>query len=101
MACLGSALFAAVDQRSAASLRGYLQDHSAAVSTRERFRGELAALLLSGGAAAASIRAAAARAHWPIPRETAAVLADPDNEVARALLSSTVTPAFGCARGIH
>ncbi|MFB9905959.1 helix-turn-helix domain-containing protein [Allokutzneria oryzae] len=86
LASLGSTLFAAVDQLSAASLRGFLREHTSTVSTRERLREELAELLLSGRADIADVRAASARAHWPVPRETTIVLADPDSDVARALL---------------
>lgn len=86
LASLGSALFAAVDQLSTASLRGYLQEHSLAASSRERFREELAELLLSDSPRLASVHAAAKRAQWPVPREAAAVLAEPDSEVARTLL---------------
>jgi hypothetical protein len=86
LASLGSALFAAVDQLSTASLRGYLQEHSLAASSRERFRDELAELLLSDSPSMAGVHAAAERAQWPVPREAAAVLADPDSEVARTLL---------------
>jgi hypothetical protein len=95
MAALGSAVFAAVDQLSAASLRGYLREHSVAASSRERYRDELGELLLSGEADTARVRVAAAKAQWPVPHEAAAMIVDPDSEVARGLLSSE---GAGCLR---
>lgn len=85
LASLGCVLFAAVDQLSAASVRGYLREHSLVASGRERFRVELTELLLSDRASLMDVCAAAARAQWPLPRKAAVVLADPDSEVAHAL----------------
>jgi hypothetical protein len=87
LAALGSALFSAVDEMSAASLRGYLEEHAVAMSSRERSREELAELLLSDRAERAAVRAAAERAGWRLPAKAAVILVDPDNEVARKLLS--------------
>lgn len=87
LAALGSALFAAIDQLSDATLRGYLEEHSAEISRRERLRDELAELLLSGRADTAAIEAAAHRAGWALPQQAAVVIVDPDNEVARAELA--------------
>lgn len=87
LAALGSSLFAAVDQFSDATLRGYLDEHSAEVSRRERYRDELAEMLLSGRSDDAAVRAAAHRAGWALPRQAAIVLIDPDNEVGRAAVA--------------
>lgn len=87
LASLGSALFAAVDQLSAASLRGYLAEHSVTASSREHYRDELAELLLSSTPDMVKAHALAKQAQWPLPREAAAVLVEPDSEVGRALLS--------------
>lgn len=87
LAGLAAALFAAVDQLSCASWRGYVQAQSAAGQDREQLRGELAELLLSDRCDTAALRAAAARAGWSLPRQAAVVLIKPDNEVGRALLN--------------
>jgi hypothetical protein len=86
-AALGAAVFAAVDQLSAASLHGYLEEQSAAASTRESLRDELTELLLSDRSDTAAVSAAAERAGWDLPRTAAVVLVDPDNEVGRRLLA--------------
>ncbi len=87
IAALAGAVFAAVDQLSSASLRGYLLEQADAVNARDRLRGELAALLLSDRSDSAAVRRAAVRAEWPLPGQAAVVLVDPDNEVARVLLT--------------
>lgn len=89
LAELAATVFTAVDQLSAASLRGYARERSESVLVRERLREELAELLLSGRANSAAIRAAATRADWPLAREAAVVLVDPeatDPEAGRAAL---------------
>lgn len=87
LAGLAAAVFAAVDQLSCASWRGYVQAQTAAGQDRDRLRAELAELLLSDRCDTAALRAAAARAGWSLPRQAAVVLIEPDNEVGRALLN--------------
>ncbi|MGH3550012.1 MAG: PucR family transcriptional regulator, partial [Pseudonocardiaceae bacterium] len=96
---LAAVLFAAVDQLSSASLRGYLEAQTAAGHARERLRDELAGLLLSDRCDMAVIRAAAARAVWPLPRHAAVVLINPDNEVGRALLNRMDDSCLQLRRG--
>ncbi len=86
LAGLAAAVFAAVDQLSSASWRGYVQAQTAAGQARERLRDELAELLLSDRCDTAALHAAAARAGWSLPRQAAVVLIEPDNEVGRVLL---------------
>ena len=86
-AALATALFAAVEQLSSASLRGFVEEQSDSARDRVRLRDELAELLLSDRSDSAAVRAAAARANWPLPAEVTVVLIDPDNEVGRALLA--------------
>jgi hypothetical protein len=86
-AMLASTVFTAVDQLSAASLRGYAQEQSESALVRDRLREELADLLLSARSDIATIRAAALRANWPLPREAAVVLVDPGEESARVALA--------------
>jgi sugar diacid utilization regulator len=73
-------VFTAVDQLSAASLRGYGQEQSESALVRERLREELADLLISDRTDSATIRTAAARADWSLPREAAVVLVDTDGD---------------------
>jgi hypothetical protein len=83
-------VFAAVDQLSAASLRGYAQEQSESALVHDRLREELAQLLLSDRSDSVVIRAAAARADWPLPHEAAVVLIDPDRDdvdAGRAILA--------------
>ncbi|MGH3941029.1 MAG: PucR family transcriptional regulator [Pseudonocardiaceae bacterium] len=96
---LAAAVFTAVDELSSASLRGYVQEQSRAGYTRERLRNELAELLLSDRSDSAAIRAAASRAGWPLPREAAVVMIDPDNEVARVLLARLDDSCLRLGRG--
>jgi sugar diacid utilization regulator len=86
-AMLASTVFTAVDQLSAASLRGYAQEQSESAMVRDRLREELVDLLLSARSDTAMIRAAAARADWPLPREAAVVLVDPRRETACSALA--------------
>lgn len=85
-ASLAEAVFIFVDQLSSASARGYVLEQSEAAATRERLRDELADMLLSDRSDSAAIRAAAARVDWPLPRQAAVVLVEPDNPVGSALL---------------
>ncbi|MFD0744957.1 hypothetical protein ACFQ1L_26430 [Phytohabitans flavus] len=87
LAALAEAVFAYVDQLSSASARGYVAEQSEAVAARERLRDDLVELLLSDRSDSAAVRAAATRAGWPLPREVAVVLADPDNPVGQATLA--------------
>jgi len=86
-AVLASAVFTAVDQLSAASLRGYAHEQSESALQRDRLREELADLLLSDRSDSTAIRLAAARANWTLPQEAAVVLVERDTEEARTALA--------------
>ncbi|TNC23024.1 PucR family transcriptional regulator [Amycolatopsis alkalitolerans] len=86
-ASLAEAVFIFVDQLSSASARGYVLEQSEAAAARERLRDELGNMLLSDRSDSGAIRAAAARVDWPVPREAAVVLVEPDNPVGAALLA--------------
>jgi PucR C-terminal helix-turn-helix domain/GGDEF-like domain len=86
-ASLAEAVFIFIDQLSSASARGYVLEQSEAAATRERLRDELGHMLLSDRSDSAAIRSAAARVDWPLPREAAVVLVEPDNPVGSALLA--------------
>ena len=87
LAALAEAVFAYVDQLSSASARGYVAEQSEAAATRERLRDDLVELLLSDRSDSAGVRAAAIRAGWPLPREAAVILVDPDNPFGQAMLA--------------
>jgi hypothetical protein len=84
---LATVVFAAVEELSSASLRGYVRAQKSEVNAREQLREELAELLLSGRADTAAIRTAAAQAGWSLPRQLAVVLINPSNPVERVLTS--------------
>lgn len=86
IAGLAAVIFAAVEQLSSSSLRGYVRAQRAAEHAQERLRHELAELLLSDRCDTGVIRVTAARAEWPLPRSAAVVLINPENEVGRVLL---------------
>ncbi|MBB4684215.1 PucR family transcriptional regulator [Amycolatopsis jiangsuensis] len=86
-ASLATTVFALVDQLSESSLRGYLLEQSDAVRVRERLRDDLIELLLSDRADMATVRAAAARAAWRLPRQAAVVLVEDENDLGRELVS--------------
>jgi len=86
IAGLAAVIFAAVEQLSSSSLRGYERAQTSAEHAQERLRQELAELLLSDRCDSAALRIAATRAEWPLPRHAAVVLIKPDNEVGRVLL---------------
>lgn len=87
LAALAEAVFVFVEGLSSASARGYVLEQSEAVVSRERLREEVAELLLSDRSDSVAIRAAAARAGWPLPREAAVILVEAANEVGRQVVS--------------
>jgi hypothetical protein len=86
IAGLAAVIFAAVEQLSASSVRGYERAQSSAQHAQAQLRQELAELLLSDRCDTAALRSAATRAGWTLPRHAAIVLITPDNEVGRVLL---------------
>jgi hypothetical protein len=83
---LAAGVFAAIDQLSAASMRGFLQEQQHGLRAREQLRDELAELLLSDRADTLRVHAAADRAGWILPRRAAVVLIDSEDDVARERL---------------
>jgi hypothetical protein len=86
IAGLAAVIFAAVEQLSASSLRGYERAQKTAEHVQKQLRQELAEQLLSDRCDTAALRTAAARAGWTLPRHAAVVLINPDHEVGRVLL---------------
>lgn len=87
LAALAEAVFIFIDRLSSASARGFVLEQSEASAARERLRDELVELLLSDRSDSVTVRGAASRAGWPLPREAAVILIDPDNVVGQAMLS--------------
>ncbi|WP_345635263.1 PucR family transcriptional regulator [Rugosimonospora acidiphila] len=87
LAALAEAVFVFIDQLSSASARGFVLEQSEAAVTRERLRDELVDLLLSDRSDSAAVRAAAGRVGWPLPRDVAVILIDPENLVGQSVLS--------------
>ncbi|UIJ56674.1 helix-turn-helix domain-containing protein [Amycolatopsis acidiphila] len=86
-ASLAEAVFIFIDQLSSASARGYVLEQSEAAAARERLRDDLGNMLLSDRSDSGAVRAVAARVDWPLPREAAVILVEPDNPVGGALLA--------------
>lgn len=86
LASLAEAVFEFVGELSSASARGYAQEQSENALERERLRDALSRLLLSGRATQGAVASAAAAAGWPLPREAAVVLVEPDDQEARAIV---------------
>ena len=87
LAALAEAVFIFVDQLSSASARGYVFEQTESSAAREHLRDELVELLLSGRADELAVRGAASRAGWPLPRQAAVILVDPDNEIGQRVLT--------------
>ena len=75
LTALAEAIFAYIDEISAISAEGYAAQQAETAGERQRRRGELARLLLAGGAGPEAIAKAAAAAAWEVPRVAAAVVA--------------------------
>lgn len=87
VAALAGVVFMFVDQLSSASARGFVLEQSETAATRQRRRDELSELLLSDRSDSDTVRAAAHRAGWVMPRQAAVILSDPDDELAHVLVS--------------
>ncbi|HEY2947484.1 MAG TPA: helix-turn-helix domain-containing protein [Micromonosporaceae bacterium] len=87
LAALAEAVFIFIDQLSSASARGFVLEQSRAAVERERLRDDLVEMLLSDRCDTELLRAAAARAGWPLPREAAVILVDPNNDAGQAIVS--------------
>jgi hypothetical protein len=99
IAGLAAVIFAAVEQLSSSSMRGYVRAQTNAEHDHERLRSELAELLLSDRCDTTALRAAAARAGWALPRSAAVVLINPDNEVGRVLVERMEKSCLQLLRG--
>jgi hypothetical protein len=83
LATLADSVFGFVNRLSFAAAHGYVQAQLDDARAQERNREALAELLLSGHASPAAVRAAAARAGWPVPDRVVLVQVPADDDAAR------------------
>lgn len=74
---LAEAMFAYIDELSAASVEGFAAEQAARAGEQERRRGELVALVLAGGADPAAVAELARQLAWPLPDDIVVVLVPP------------------------
>jgi hypothetical protein len=89
---LADAVFRLVDELSAATISGFVEEQAQSATERERLRDVLAERLLSDRADTAVIATAAHAAGWILPAEGAVVLLLPEDEPSRELLAR-MTPS--------
>jgi hypothetical protein len=87
LVALAEAAFRLVDEISAATISGFVDEQAQSATERERLRDVLAERLLSDRADSAVVASAARAAGWPLPTEAAVVLLRPEDEPGREILS--------------
>jgi hypothetical protein len=94
LAALAEAVFRLIDELSAATISGFVEEQAQSATERERLRDVLAERLLSDRADSAVVAAAARAAGWPLPAEAAVVLLSPEDEPGREILGRMVPSAL-------
>ena len=89
---LADAVFRLVDELSAATISGFVEEQAQSATERERLRDVLAERLLSDRADSAVVARAAHSAGWTLPTQAAVVLLRPEDEPGRELLAR-LTPS--------
>jgi len=92
LVALAEAVFRLVDEISAATISGFVEEQAQSATERERLRDVLAERLLSDRADSAVVARAAHAAGWPLPAEASVVLLRPDDEPGREVLGR-MTPS--------
>jgi hypothetical protein len=92
LVALAEAVFRLVDEISAATISGFVDEQAQSATERERLRDVLAERLLSDRADSAVVARAAHAAGWPLPAEAAVVLLRPDDEPGREVVAR-MTPS--------
>ncbi len=87
LAALAEAIFAFIDELSAASARGYAEEQSRSAGEFERMQFALADLLLASSPEPDAIDLAAARLHYTVAATYALVVAPPDEEAGATALA--------------
>jgi PucR-like helix-turn-helix protein len=94
LAALAEAAFRLLDQISAATIAGFVDEQTQSAAAREHLRDALAARLVSDRAGSASVQEAARAAGWPLPAQAAVVLVRTDDEEGRERLARLVPPGL-------
>jgi hypothetical protein len=94
LVALAEAVFRLIDELSAATISGFVEEQAQSATERERLRDVLAERLLSDRADSAVVAAAARAAGWPLPGEAAVVLLRPEDEPGREILGRMVPSAL-------
>jgi hypothetical protein len=92
LVALAEAVFRLVDELSAATISGFVEEQAQSATERERLRDVLAERLLSDRADSAVVAQAARAAGWTLPSEAAVVLLRPEDEPGREILAR-LTPS--------
>jgi hypothetical protein len=92
LVALAEAVFRLIDELSAATISGFVEEQAQSATERERLRDVLAERLLSDRADSAVVAQAARAAGWPLPTEAAVILLRPDDEPGREVLAR-MTPS--------
>src|SRR5690349_20051898 len=85
LVALAEAVFRLIDELSAATISGFVEEQAQSATERERLRDVLAERLLSDRADSAVVAKAARAAGWPLPGEAAVVLLRPEDEPGREI----------------
>lgn len=94
LVALAEAVFRLVDELSAATISGFVEEQAQSATERERLRDVLAERLLSDRADSAVVTQAALAAGWRLPAEAAVVLLRPEDEPGREILGRMVPSAL-------
>jgi hypothetical protein len=92
LVALAEAVFRLVDELSAATISGYVEEQAQSATERERLRDVLAERLLSDRADSVVVAKAASAAGWTLPAAAAVVLLRPEDEPGREVLAR-MTPS--------
>jgi hypothetical protein len=94
LVALAEAVFRLVDELSAATISGFVEEQAQSATERERLRDVLAERLLSDRADSALVAQAARAAGWTLPGEAAVVLLRPEDEPGREILGRMAPSAL-------
>jgi hypothetical protein len=94
LVALAEAVFRLIDELSAATISGFVEEQAQSATERERLRDVLAERLLSDRADTAVVTSAARAAGWPLPAEAAVVLLRPEDEPGREVLGRMAPSAL-------
>jgi DNA-binding PucR family transcriptional regulator len=94
LAALAEAAFRLLDEISAATIAGFVDEQAQSAAARERLREALAERLVSDRAGSASVQEAARAAGWALPAQAAVVFVRADDEAGCERLARLVPPGL-------